>query len=85
MNETITVNIRLFAAARHLAQRPTLQLQCADDTTIAELRQALAAQCPPLRPLLAHVRFAVNGHYAGDDQTIRAEDEIACVPPVSGG
>ena len=79
------VNVRLFAAARQLAQCDTLQLICPDSCTLVDLRQVMVRECPQLEPLLSHVRFAVNAEYASDDRQIRAQDEIACIPPVSGG
>ena len=79
------LQVRLFAAARQLAQRETLEVDCPDGTTVAQLRRAVAETCPALAPLLPHVRFAVNTQYAAEGQVVRATDQIACIPPVSGG
>ena len=79
------VNVKLFAAARQLAQCDTLQLTCPNPCTLADVRRAMIQQCPALEPLISHVRFAVNAQYGRDDQPIDASDEIACIPPVSGG
>ncbi|HEU0243359.1 MAG TPA: molybdenum cofactor biosynthesis protein MoaE, partial [Candidatus Limnocylindrales bacterium] len=40
---------------------------------------------PALAPGRASLRFAVNGEYADEDQALADGDEVACIPPVSGG
>jgi molybdopterin synthase sulfur carrier subunit len=39
---------------------------------------------PPLKELASYM-IAVNNNYASDTQTILSTDEIALIPPVSGG
>ena len=77
--------VRLFAAARQLAQTDSLEIECPPEATVADVRQALASACPSLAPLLPHVRFAINADYAKDDSPVPENGEIACIPPVSGG
>ena len=81
----MNLQIRLFAAARQLAERETLDIECPDEITVGELRRAVARACPALDPLLPHVRFAVNAEYAAEQQVVRPSDQVACIPPVSGG
>jgi molybdopterin synthase sulfur carrier subunit len=52
--------------------------------TVGELREALMAQYPALQELRS-LFIAVNQSYADDSQPLRPEDEIALIPPVSGG
>jgi molybdopterin converting factor small subunit len=40
---------------------------------------------PNLAPLIAISRVAVNRSFATNEQTISGEEEIALIPPVSGG
>jgi molybdopterin converting factor subunit 1 len=79
------LHVRLFAAARQLADREMLTVECPEGTTVAQLRAAISGVCPELQTLLAHARIAVNTQYAADDQVLAPSDEIACIPPVSGG
>ena len=81
----MNVRLQLFAAARQLAGRETIDVHVPPPGTIADLRRAAAEQFPVLVPLLAHAMFAVNTEYADDDSTIPAGAEVACIPPVSGG
>jgi molybdopterin converting factor subunit 1 len=81
----VKVQVKLFAVTRQLAGQDQIEVRLSDDATVGELRQAIAQRVPALAPLLPHVMFALNAEYAEDDQPIRPEQEIACIPPVSGG
>jgi len=47
-------------------------------------RQLLAAQ-PGLAPFRGHIRLARNGEFAGPKTRFSDADEVALIPPVSGG
>ncbi len=79
------VIVKLFAAARDLADGDQLAVELPAGGTIGELRERLRQECPSLGPLLAHAMFAVDAVYATDDVPIPLHAEIACIPPVSGG
>jgi molybdopterin converting factor subunit 1 len=79
------IQIRLFAAARQLSGQETIELDLDAEATVADARAALARTCPALAPLLPHVRFAVNRGYVPEHTRLSPTDEIACIPPVSGG
>ena len=53
-------------------------------TTVGELRQELGERFPELMDLRS-LFIAVNNDYADDDLVLKATDEIALIPPVSGG
>ncbi|MDN3656366.1 MoaD/ThiS family protein [Ferruginibacter paludis] len=55
-----------------------------DPVSVAELKKLLFNQFPKLEKL-ATLSVAVNNTYAGNDVMIRGEDEVALIPPVSGG
>jgi molybdopterin converting factor small subunit len=52
---------------------------------VGELRARLARDCPPLAELLAKSAVAVNHDFADDSRSLSPNDEIAIIPPVSGG
>jgi sulfur-carrier protein len=52
--------------------------------TVAELRQHLTSAYPQLAGLRS-LFIAVNHHYAADTVQLNETDEIALIPPVSGG
>jgi molybdopterin converting factor subunit 1 len=81
----VRVNVRLFALAKQVAGRGELWLDLPENAKVADLRRALAAACPKLAPLAAGAMIAVAAEYAADDQPIGEGDEVAVIPPVSGG
>lgn len=81
----MNVQLKLFAAARQLVDQNVVELSLRDGATVADLRQALATECPQLADFVKHVVFAVNSEYADDGTEIPAGAEVACIPPVSGG
>lgn len=80
----MTVTVHLFAAARELVA-PTTAVELPSNATAIDLRAALAAQHPSLAALLARSAIAVNHEYADDARLIGPADELAVIPPVSGG
>lgn len=79
------VCVKLFAAARQIAQRDAVEIELADGANVGELRLQMAATMPELADLLGHVLFAIDSEYADDPTKIPAGADIACIPPVSGG
>ena len=78
------IHARLFASLRELAvERATLELS--DAATADDAWQALAAEHPALAPHRPYVRAALNGAYAAWDVALTDGDEVAFLPPVSGG
>jgi molybdopterin synthase catalytic subunit/molybdopterin converting factor small subunit len=78
------VTVRTFALLRELAADRTA-LQLADGAILADAWAALAQAHPGLAPHREFVRAARNGAYAAWDQALTDGDEVAFLPPVSGG
>ena len=79
------IHLRLFARARDLVGLDTCDVELADDATVADLRRRLAADYPKLVGLLERSALAVNDDFADDARRLTANDEVAVLPPVSGG
>ncbi|HLX37518.1 MAG TPA: molybdopterin converting factor subunit 1 [Candidatus Binataceae bacterium] len=79
------LTIKLFATLRERAGAPELTREFADDATVAQIWARLKTEFPALEGHRDAVRFAVNQEYVDDDYRPRAGDEIAFIPPVSGG
>jgi molybdopterin converting factor small subunit len=77
--------IRLFAGAKQAVGAGLARVALEPPHTTAQLRAALISQYPQIAPLVAHSRIAVNAAYAAPDQKLSPTDEIALIPPVSGG
>lgn len=79
------IRVRLFALQRELAGTRNLELELPDGATVEAGWQALVARHPVLAPGRPAMRFARNGAYADEDERLADGDELACIPPVSGG
>ena len=79
------VNVLLFAHARQLLDTDSVSLDLEQESSLSDLRNALASAHPDLEPLLSRSTFSINQNYATDEDTIPDGAEIALIPPVSGG
>lgn len=79
------VTIRLFARLRELAGAEELAREAGAEATVADVWAALATEFPALEPYGRTVSAAVNDDYAPMRQTLQDGDEVAFLPPVSGG
>jgi molybdopterin synthase catalytic subunit len=78
------VKVRTFAVLRELSvDRDALDLP--DGSTLADAWRAFVARYPAVEPHGDYVRGALNGAYAGWDAPLADGDEVAWLPPVSGG
>ena len=82
---TMIVKVMLFAAARELTGRAAVELELPPGATVATLRAELARREPALAGVLARCVVAVNYDFAEEQQGLAAADEVAIIPPVSGG
>jgi molybdopterin converting factor subunit 1 len=81
----LRIRVRLFAVQRELAGTREVPLDLPDGSTVEDAWSALVKRFPALAPGRRSVRFAVNGDYAEAATILRDRDELACIPPVSGG
>ena len=78
------VKVRLFARLREIAGAPELERDV-DVATLGGLWDQLAREYPAMAPYRGSISGAVNAEYARMDAPIRDGDEVAFLPPVSGG
>ena len=78
------IKILLFGAAADRAGTRETQVQ-AGKVTLDELWALMLQQHPSLSPMRDTLAFAVNGEYARGDTHVSPGDEVAVLPPVSGG
>lgn len=85
MPDTITVTMLYFAMFREHIGAPSEQLVIPAGTTAGEIFDTVSKRYPALAPMKASTLVMVNEAYADADQLLRDGDEIALIPPVSGG
>ncbi|MEJ7842209.1 MAG: MoaD/ThiS family protein [Rubrobacter sp.] len=79
------IEVLFFGAAADRAGARKVQLELEDHTTLAEIWPLLADEYPGLSPMRDNLAFAINGEYARMDGRVGPGDEVALLPPVSGG
>ena len=79
------VTVRLFARLRDIAGAAELSRQVPPGATIASVWRDLAGEFPEFAPYERSISSAVNLDYARMDRAVADGDEIAFLPPVSGG
>jgi MoaE-MoaD fusion protein len=80
------VEVKLFAVFRERAERDSIELDLPEQATVADALRALGRRAD-LSDLIERMptRVAVNREYAAEDAPITDGDELALIPPVSGG
>ena len=79
------IRVLLFGAAADRAGTREIELPADEGATLGELWLLLADRHPELVPMRDTLAFAVNGEYARMDAGVSPGDEVAVLPPVSGG
>jgi molybdopterin synthase catalytic subunit len=85
MSDSIRVHVRLFAMQRELAGTRGLDLELSSGATIEDAWAEVIRRHPMLAPGRPALRFARNGAYAPAESVLGDGDEVAMIPPVSGG
>ena len=79
-----TLRIAVFAGMVDLIGGRTVEMPWSGGT-VADARKLVAERHPPAATLLARSAFAVGSRYVADDVSLAADDDVAIIPPVSGG
>jgi molybdopterin synthase catalytic subunit len=80
---TILVRVRCFAAVREALGADVVEVRLPMGATLRHLRDRLLADAPALAPV--PVAYARNRDYATADTMLADGDEVALIPPISGG
>ncbi len=79
------VTVRLFARLRDIAGAAELPREVAPGATVGAVWKALVADFPAMAQYEQSISSAVNVDYARMDHAVHDGDEVAFLPPVSGG
>ena len=82
---TMTVRIQCFAQLRDRLGQSELSVTLPRASTAREVLHALRERYPSAAPLLGVSRLAVNWEYVSEERLLHDGDEVAIIPPVSGG
>ncbi|KAA3615403.1 MAG: MoaD/ThiS family protein [Calditrichaeota bacterium] len=79
------VDVLFFAILRDISQSDKIEMELDNEMTIAEFFTQLCETFPKLEKYASIVSFAINSEYCDRTQMIHDGDEIALIPPISGG
>lgn len=83
--DTISVRVLFFASLADLMGERRRNLRLAAGASIADALRDMAIDVPDLADRAPHVSFAVNEAFVTADTPLSDGDELALIPPVSGG
>jgi molybdopterin synthase catalytic subunit len=79
------VTVRYFAGHRDITQRSEESIELPTEATVGSLWELLVARYPRLVGYTGRMLYAVNQEYGTLDMALHQGDEVAFIPPVSGG
>jgi molybdopterin converting factor subunit 1 len=80
----MTANILAFGIAKDIFGASSITVELPANALAGDLKAVLEEQYPRLKQLASYL-LAVNNEYAGNELVLTERDEIAVIPPVSGG
>ena len=78
------LDILLFGITKEIVGHQKLTMEVPAGTTVAAFKNILLDRFPGLNHLNA-IAIAINSEYVKEDVALQSDDEIALIPPVSGG
>lgn len=85
MSAEKNVKVLLFGAAADRVGKREIEVPIKPGATLEEVFSEAADKHPGLSPMRDMLAFAINGEYAGKKEKVSPGDEVAFLPPVSGG
>jgi molybdopterin converting factor subunit 1 len=79
------VRVLFFGMVKELAGKSEDELNLQNGASVRDVLQHYEAQFPQLKKLHSSLALAVNQQYASPGTVLNPDDEIAILPPVSGG
>jgi molybdopterin converting factor subunit 1 len=79
------IRILFFGMLKDIAGQPSDSLTLPEGATLADVLSHYQQRIPQLQSLIPSIAMSINQEYAAPDSRLKAGDEIALLPPVSGG
>lgn len=79
------VRVLFFGMLKELAGRPADLVDLHEGASVGDVIQYYEANFPTIARFFPSIALAVNQHYASPETKLNADDEVAFLPPVSGG
>lgn len=79
------IRVKFFAILRERAGTAEVIRELAEGSTVGDLWRDLQHQYPKLNVSGIRLLYAVNQNYVGPETSLKDQDEVVFIPPVSGG
>ena len=79
------VRVRLFAGLKELIGQQDITVDLPEGASVGDLREKLRRDIPRLASFLPSLVCAVNEEYRLTEYPLHDGDEVALIPPISGG
>ena len=81
----ISVNIKPFASYREMIGEKGIVMNLPEGASVSYLISDLVDKYPGLKPIESKMVVAINYEYQDHNYLLQSDDEVALIPPVSGG
>ncbi len=81
---TIKARILVFGMGIEIFEQSEIEIEIRENSTVGDLKQKMEEDFPRLKSLGSYI-LAVNQAMVPNEWLLKTEDEIAFIPPVSGG
>ncbi len=81
----ISINIKPFASYREIIGQKAIVMNVPEGSSVSDLISDLVNKYPCLKPVESKMVVAINYEYQDHNHLLRSDDEVALIPPVSGG
>ena len=81
----MNIKTLFFATCRDIVGEREASLEMAEDTTVRDLIELISSEHPSFRSMESSLMISVNQTYVDRMEVLNDGDEVAFIPPVSGG
>ena len=81
----LKVRVKLFASYKEKAGASDIEMSLSDAATVSDAASELLRRYPSISGDASRLMIAVNEEYQEHDYPLAENDEVAFIPPVSGG
>ena len=85
ISEDIQITVKLFAIFQEVFATNEMQINLKSGASVSQIFDRLVSQHPNLEKWRSLTRYAVNLNFAEPQTILKNGDEVALIPPVSGG